>query len=331
MDKLRKLALDNGIKLSDIGFGCWAIGGEFFLGDKYDGWGDIDDRESIMAIRKGFDLGVNLFDTADVYGTGHSERILGEALKPFRHKVCIATKFGYTYNESTKHITGELVTPDYIEYALKESLKRLQTDYIDLYQLHVGSIDEGSIAPMAEKLESLVAKGLIRGYGWSTWDEKSASILSEYPNAVAIQHSMNLFEGNRNLLGICEASGMASLNNSPLAMGLLTGKYTKDTKITGTDVRNSGFEWVKYFKDGVPEQAFLDKLASIREIITADGRSLVQGALGYLMGISDNNIPIPGFKNVTQATENANTLTFGTLKQSQIEEIHNILNTESLI
>ena len=328
MDKLRLLAKRKGIALSDVGFGCWAIGGEFYFFDKYDGWGDIDDAESIKAIQKGYDMGVNFFDTADVYGVGHSETVLGQAVKDFRDKVVIATKFGYTYDEKSKEIIGESVAPEYIDQALKASLKRLNTDYIDIYQLHVGEISNDKIGPMIFKLDQLVNDGLILGYGWSTYNEKIVGNMALEKNAVAIQHSMNLFGGNSTLLNIAETHNLASLNNSPLAMGLLSGKYTASSKISGTDVRNSGFDWVQYFDNGVPKASFLKKLENIREILTADGRTLVQGALGYLLAVSDNNLPIPGFKNVKQAVENAGTLQATKMTKKQVDAIDSILKVK---
>ncbi len=101
----RKLGRSD-IEVSAMGLGCWAIGGPFLLDGKADGWGEVDDNESIRAIHRAIDLGITFFDTADVYGTGHSERILGQALEGYRDKVVIATKFGYTYDEERREITG---------------------------------------------------------------------------------------------------------------------------------------------------------------------------------------------------------------------------------
>src|SRR4051812_39372927 len=133
----RKLG-QTGPVLSAIGLGCWAIGGAFRFEGKPDGWGAVNDDESIRAINRAVDLGVTLFDTADVYGTGHSERVLGRALRSRRDDVVIATKFGYTYDESRREITGTDLSASYIRRACAASLVRLGTDYIDLYQLHVG-------------------------------------------------------------------------------------------------------------------------------------------------------------------------------------------------
>lgn len=112
-----------------MGFGCWAIGGPFDFNGLPDGWGDVDDAASIRAIRRALDLGINFFDTADVYGVGHSEEILGRALKGKRHEAVIATKFGYTYDVVNKQVFGRTdVSPTYIRNACEASLRRIGTD-----------------------------------------------------------------------------------------------------------------------------------------------------------------------------------------------------------
>ena len=135
----------SGIEVSALGFGCWAIGGPFWVGTQPLGWGEVSDEESIRAIQRSLELGVNFFDTADVYGAGHSERVLAKALslalKGERDRVVIATKFGNVFDETSKQITGSDASPAYIRAACEASLRRLETEYIDLYQLHTGDLD----------------------------------------------------------------------------------------------------------------------------------------------------------------------------------------------
>lgn len=126
------------LQVSAMGLGCWAIGGLWYWLDGPGGWGDIDDEESVRAIHAALDLGINLFDTAANYGTGHSERILARALEGKRDKAVIATKFGFVVDEDAKRVT--LRTDDHLLHVRAEcedSLRRLNTDVIDLYQLHV--------------------------------------------------------------------------------------------------------------------------------------------------------------------------------------------------
>ena len=131
----------SGIRGTPLGLGCWAIGGPLSREEEGTeaGYGTVNDKESIKAIKRAIDLGVNFFDTADVYGAGHSEEILGKALEDYRDDIIIATKFGNTFDANRKKIIGTNLKPDYIRKACELSLKRLNTDYIDLYWLHCWS------------------------------------------------------------------------------------------------------------------------------------------------------------------------------------------------
>src|SRR5512136_272865 len=124
----------SGIEVSALGMGCWAIGGPFWSGETPLGWGEVDDDESIRAIHAALDRGVNFFDTANVYGAGHSERVLGRAVAGRRSQVVIATKFNAVFDETTRQVTGSDTSPEGIRSACEASLRRLGTDYIDLLQ-----------------------------------------------------------------------------------------------------------------------------------------------------------------------------------------------------
>ncbi|MEZ4558674.1 MAG: aldo/keto reductase [Caldilineaceae bacterium] len=307
----------SGIDVSALGMGCWAIGGPFWRGDKPVGWGDVDDAESMRAIARALELGVTLFDTSDVYGCGHSERILGEALRGRRDQVVIATKFGNVFDEQTRQITDASGDPAHIRAACDASLRRLQTDYIDLYQFHLGGYDLDKTDDVIATLEELVDAGKIRWYGWSTDDPERAAKFAEDPHCAAIQQRLNLFEGNEETLGICEENNLASLNRGPLAMGLLTGKFSADSTLPANDVR-AGNGWD--FRSG--EQARrLAALDEMRAVLTRDGRTLAQAAIGWLLAHSNATIPIPGFKNVAQVEENAGALAYGPLSNGQMVEL----------
>lgn len=314
------------IEVSAMGLGCWAIGGQFWLMDgKADGWGQIDDHESIRAIRRGIELGVTLFDTADVYGTGHSERILAQGVEGQRDQVVIATKFSYTFDEETKRATGLDMSPTYIRQACEASLRRLNTDYIDLYQLHHGGATPDEANVVADTLEQLRKEGHIRAYAWSTDDPQNAEMWAEQAHCVAVQHDMNVLRDAREIVAVCEQHQLASLNRSPLASGFLSGKYTAGTVMSKDDFRGAGHEWVAYFENGRPKQEFIDKLTAVREILTSNGRSLVQGALAWLWARSNNTIPIPGFKTVKHVEENCAAMQFGPLTSEQLQEIETLL------
>ncbi|HEY5159926.1 MAG TPA: aldo/keto reductase [Gaiellaceae bacterium] len=321
----RKLG-HSGIKVSAMGLGCWAIGGAWTWDGTPVGWGETDDEESIRAIRAAIDLGVTFFDTADVYGCGRSERVLGKAIAGRGDEIVVATKFGNVFDEETRNWTGEDVSPAHIREACRASLKRLGLDQIDLYQLHIWSLPQGKAEVVAETLEELVAEGLIRAYGWSTDDLSCARWFAPKPGCTSIQNDLNVFKDATEILAICDEHDLASINRAPLAMGILSGKFGPDSKLPEDDVRGQlGPEWVQFFKDGRPQAELLEKVDALREVLTSGGRTLVQGALAWIWGRSERTIPIPGFKSVKQAEENARALELGPLTPAQMNEVAEIL------
>jgi aryl-alcohol dehydrogenase-like predicted oxidoreductase len=321
----------SGIQVSAMGLGCWAIGGPFLFEGRPDGWGEVDDAESVRALQRAVELGVSFFDTADVYGTGHSERVLGQALRGRRDEVVIATKFGHTYDEAAREITGTDVSPRYIRQACEASLRRLGTGHIDLYQLHVGVIPRPQAEDAMATLEQLRRDGLIRAYGWSTAEPDAARLAATRTGATALQYRLNVLSDAPELVALCEAHNLASICNGPLAMGLLIGRFDASSRLSADDVRGSGHDWVGYFEDGRPSQEFLDKLAAIREVLTSGGRTLVQGALAWLWARSPRAVPIPGFKTVRQVEENARAMELGPLRQDQMEEIAALLGGQATV
>jgi aryl-alcohol dehydrogenase-like predicted oxidoreductase len=231
----------------------------------------------------------------------------------------IATKFGRVFDEQTRQITGDDASPERIRRACDASLRRLDTDYIDLYQLHLGDYDAARAGAVRDVLEELVTAGKIRFYGWSTDDPNRARIFALGPHCVAIQHRLNLFEDNPPMLAQCEEFDLASVNRSPLAMGLLTGKFNAESRLPEDDVRH---EW--NLRDGTQAER-LEKLQTLREVLTRDGRTLVQAALGWLWARSARTIPIPGFKTVQQVEENVGALGFGPLSDEQMGQINVLL------
>ncbi|SMQ15880.1 Aldo/keto reductase family protein [Streptomyces sp. Ag82_O1-12] len=214
-----------GIEVSALGFGCWAIGGEWQAADGQPlGRGRVDDEESVRAVRRALDLGVTFFDTADTYGAGHSERVLGRALGKRRADAVVATKWGNVFDEDARTLTGSDDSPAYLRRALTASLRRLGTDYVDLYQFHLSDAAPEQAVLLREACEELVREGLIRAYAWSTDDPARACVFAEGPHCAAVQHALNVLQDAPEMLRLCEEAGLASINRSPLAMGLLTGK-----------------------------------------------------------------------------------------------------------
>ncbi len=316
----------SGIKVSAIGLGCWAAGGVSPNGDSANGWSGVNDDETIRAIQHSLALGITFFDTANVYGSGHSERILAKALAGHRHEVMIATKFGWSFDEQTLADTGPNTTPEGIRKSCESSLRRLQTDYIDLFQFHINDFPVEQAEPVRATLEALVSEGKIRAYGWSTDFPDRANFFAEGPKCAAIQVEMNVIDDAPDIIEVCEKHNLAAINRGPLAMGLLTGKYTPTTSLPADDVRGPRApEWMKYFKDGKPNPEWLEKISAIREVLTSGGRTLAQGALCWLLARSEKTIPIPGFKTVAQVEENAGALRFGPLTSDQLAQIGTIL------
>lgn len=316
----------SGIEASALGMGCWAIGGPFWSGVTPLGWGQVDDNESLRAIQRALDLGVTFFDTANVYGTGHSERILGRGLAGHRGQVVIATKFNAVFDEATRQVTGSDTTPAGIRKACEDSLRRLNTDTIDLYQFHDNGYPVELAGRVRDTLEALVKEGKIRAYGWSTDFADRAEFFAQGEKCAAIQVQLNVLDDNPAILEICGKYDLAAINRGPLAMGLLTGKYVADTRPSADDVRGEKSpEWMKYFKNGRPSPDFLRKIDALREILTSGGRTLAQGALAWLWARSPHTLPIPGFRTVAQVEENCGALAFGPLDSDQMETIEKIM------
>ncbi|MET8358288.1 aldo/keto reductase [Micromonospora sp. NPDC005171] len=314
----------SGITVSAIGMGCWAIGGPLWGDDGQPfGWGEVDDDESIRTIHRALDLGVTLFDTASNYGAGHSERILGKALAGRRDSVVIATKFGNVSEESTRRALGTDTSPAFAVRSLEDSLRRLGTDHVDLYQLHINALPVPAALDLVDTLEALVDEGKIRAYGWSTDDPASAEAFAAAgPHCAAIQHDESVLRDNPAVLAVCDTHDLASLNRGPLAMGLLTGS----TRAVGADdVRGRAPEWLEWFTDGRPTPRWAARVDQVREALTADGRTLAQGALGWLLARSPRTVPIPGLRTVAQADENLATLELGPLSAESYAEVERLL------
>ncbi|MFW9854878.1 MAG: aldo/keto reductase [Candidatus Thorarchaeota archaeon] len=311
------------LKVSQIGMGCYAIGGPFQgSNDRKLAYGPVDDAESKRTIRKAIELGINFFDTADVYGCGHSERILGEVLEEYdRKKLVIATKFANEFDETTKTAIGKNVSPNYVRKALDASLDRLRTDYIDLYQLHDSQHDLESAPNVRALLEDLTSEGKIRGYGWSTDNVERAQIFAEGKNCIAVQYAIHITRSNPKMTGLCEKYDLAGVIRSPLGSGTLTGKYTKEY------VRSISKDHIWYNGAFVDDEKYLERMKridQIKELLEGSIYTPVQIFLSYLWLTSRTTVPIPGAKTVEQITENASILK-NPPPQNLINEVDSII------
>jgi len=321
----------SGIEVSAVGMGCWAIGGPWAMLGFQAGWGKtVDDDEAVRAIHAGMELGVNFIDTAANYGAGHSERVVGRALKGRRDRAVISTKFGYNVDENTKEVTAygaseeESDVAPHLRANLEESLRRLDTDHVDVYLLHVWGLTLDRALAAREVLEELVAEGKVRTYGWSTDRPDALEAFSTSPRCGVAEQELNIFSGNSEVLALSQRLNLASINRSPLGMGVLTGKLAPNSKWGEGDVRKE-VAWFAGIKDGSPNADWLAALDSIKGILTSGGRTVAQGALAWIWGRSPNTVPIPGFRTVAQVQENARAMEFGPLTADQMAEIDRIL------
>lgn len=315
-----------GIEVSPVGFGCWAIGGPFAntSGEPL-GWGEVDDEESVRAVRRAVELGVTFFDTADVYGAGHSERVLGKAFAGIRDQVVIATKWGNAFDESRRVMTHKDGSVEYLHKAIRASLDRLGTDYVDLYQLHIDDVSTEQAVALREACEDLVREGLIRAYGWSTDTVSNAELFAEGEHCAAVQHELSVLHDAPEMLALCERADLASVNRTPLGMGIL-GRRDASRPATGADIRTLPPAWLRFFAEGgVPAPEWWDRVAAIRDVLESDGRTLAQGALAWIWARSPRTVPIPGFRTVAQAEENAKAMALGPLTAEQLAEIGQLL------
>ncbi|UED85861.1 aldo/keto reductase [Streptomyces profundus] len=317
----------SGIEVSALGFGCWAIGGEWQneSGEPL-GWGPVDDDVSVRAIHKALDLGITFFDTANVYGAGHSEKVLGRAVAGRRDAVVLASKWGSVFDTTTKTTTdGPDLRPEHAREALTATLRRLGTDYLDLFQLHVNYAPMEAAAALRDVCEELVAEGLIRAYGWSTDDPQRARLFAKGPHCATVQVNCNVLQDAPEMLAVCAELNLAAINRGPLAMGVLTGKYGSGAGLRPGDIRATPPEWLTLFRDGRVAPEWQKRFEAVRAVLTSEGRTPAQGALAWLWARSPHTVPIPGIRTVEQAEQNAGALRFGPLTAAQLTEIDGLL------
>ena len=311
-------------EMSPLGMGCWPIGGAMYSGERSFGYTRADDTESIRTIHAALDGDITLFDTAAAYGAGHSERLLAKALKD-RPDALVATKIGIGIDEASKQISFDPFLPKMVVPAVEGCLSRLKRDRIDLMLLHANEMPVPEAEAVFDELDRLKAAGKLRAYGWSTDYSKSASAVSSRSNFKAVEYAMNVFFDAPRMQKVARDDGLLSLIRSPLAMGLLTGKYDTNTVMPADDIRASGESWMEYYRDGKANPDFMQMFDAVRDLLTSDGRTLVQGAIGWLWGQAENNIPIPGARTVEQIEGIAGSLSFGALPVGVMDEIETLI------
>jgi aryl-alcohol dehydrogenase-like predicted oxidoreductase len=279
------------LQVSEIGFGAWAIGGNKH-GHSY---GPTDNAESLQAVAQALDMGCTFFDTADIYGHGLSEKLLGQALQTCRAACVIATKVGNDFYHGPVHKNFDA---DYIRFAVEQSLKRLRTDYIDLYQLHNPPLMMLQRGEHYAVLDELKRAGKIRYYGVSVHDayEGEMAIHAAKPDTIQVVFNLLRQDAREELFPLARENDIGLIVREPLANGILTGKYTTETTFSDDDFRST---W--------PREYFLMQVQSaekFRVFEQSGRRTLTQTALRFVLDERNVSVLIPGIKTPAQAREN---------------------------
>ena len=292
----RKLG-NTDITVSEIGFGAWAIGGRADVAGTPYGWGRANDEESLAAIRRARELGVTFFDTADSYGFGRSESLLGIVLSRRREDVVIATKVGVS-RDGNGRITKDF-SPAHISHAVDGSLKRLRTDYIDLYQLHNPTLDDLRRDEIHEAMDRLQGVGKIRYWGVSvTTPEEGIEIINRgWGYALQVLYNVLNQAPAKELLPLAKEKGYGIIARVPLASGLLSGKFRPDSTFATDDVRQN-FLTPKRLEEVIP------RVDEAKSIIGGTARSLAEGALRFVLCHDAVSTVIPGARNARQVEMN---------------------------
>ena len=201
----------------------------------------------------------------------------------------------------------------------ENSLRRLGTDYIDIYQFHEASYDPEQALAVMDILEELVAEGKIRYYGWSTDLPDQAEIFAKGEHCTAIQFALNITHDNPEMRTVCDEHDLGGINKSPLNKGVLTGKFSAGSTFPEDDIRHG-----LNFQEGVPAER-LQQVADLQEVLTSQGHTLAQAALAYIWALDERMVPIPGFKTVQQVEENSGAMQLGPLSEEQMGQIAEIL------
>jgi aryl-alcohol dehydrogenase-like predicted oxidoreductase len=289
------------LTISEIGFGAWGIGGPAMVGDLAIGWGDVNDETSIKALKKSFDLGINFFDTADFYGFGHSEVLIGKVFGN-RDDVVIATKVGH-------RVENENITLDYtkahIIKSCDESLKRLKREQIDFYQLHSAKLEHLIDGQCIEAMLDLQQKGKIKYWGISlnTFNPyPEAEFLIDKNLAQGFQLVLNIInQRSLKLIKLASEKGYGIIARIPLQFGLLTGKFKKGTRFDKNDHRH--FRLPPQFLVELIDA--LDDVWRISEKYNVDKTTF---ALSFIMNHPGVSTIIPGIKTPEQAEKNTKSL-----------------------
>ena len=305
-----------GWEISEISFGSWAIGGS---------WGDVNDSDSIKSLRKALELGVNFFDTADVYGDGRSEKLLAKLRKESSEKFYIATKAGRRLSPHNAEGYNQKKLTSFVE----RSLKNLETDAIELLQLHCPPTEVYYMPEVFGILDDLVKDGKLLYYGVSVEKVEEAIKAIEYPNVQSVQIIFNMFRHRPADLffELAKKHEVGILARVPLSSGMLTGKLNSNSKFEKDDHRNFNRHGEEFDRgetfSGVNYETGLKAVEELKSICPKE-MSLTQFALKWILMFDAVTCAIPGAKKVGQVTENVGAADMTALSQKTMEEVNSI-------
>lgn len=306
-----------GWQVSDISFGAWAIGAT---------WGTVDDTESMASLHRALDKGVNLFDTADVYGDGHSERLLARLRRERPGETFyVISKAGRRLNP---HVADGYTAANLTAF-IERSLQNLETDSLDLVQLHCPPTDVYYRPEVFEALERLVAQGKLKHYGVSVEKVEEALKAIEYPNVQSVQIIFNMFRQRPADLFFAQAhqKRVAILARLPLSSGMLTGKMTAQTSFESDDHRNFNREGAAFDKgetfSGIDYHEGLAAVEELRALLP-EGMTMAQFALRWILMFDAVTCAIPGAKRPSQVDDNCAASDFAPLSDRVMQGVRAI-------
>lgn len=305
-----------GWKVSTISFGAWAIGGT---------WGHVRDDESLSALHRALDLGVNFFDTADVYGDGRSEQLLGRLRRERSEPFYIGTKAG---RRQDPHIARGYTKENLTAFA-ERSLKNLDVEALDLLQLHSPPTDVYYMPEVFDALDGLVTDGKLRYYGVSVEKVEEALKAIEYPNVQSVQIIFNMFRQRPMDLFFAEAQRrqVGILARLPLSSGMLTGKMTRTSTFEKDDHRqgNRHGEWFDRGEtfSGLDYEVGLQAVEELRALLP-EGMTLTQMALRWILMFPEVTCAIPGAKRPEQVEENVSAADLPALSEETMNAVREI-------
>jgi aryl-alcohol dehydrogenase-like predicted oxidoreductase len=304
-----------GLEVTEIGLGLWAAGGS--------DWGETDDKEIFDTIDFSLDSGINFYDTADVYGMGHSEELLGKSMQGRRDKFIVASKIGWIGFDETSQTTAYDSVEKLIA-GVESSLKRLQTDYIDIMQNHI-SFRESTMEIFLEGFHKLREAGKIRAYGLSTSDFEYLKTFNHDNHCATLQIDYSILNrmAEKEIFPYCQENNIGVIIRGALAMGILTGKFTPETRFGEGDFRQ------RWHENPDEYQTYLDDLQKTEKLKPlAKGRSLAQVALQFTMAHPAVSTVIPGAKNVQQMRDNLQAALIPELTSDELAEIDAIVEPQ---